>query len=127
MGIDDMFEVFSRGYYLGRLYVTPTDADHAFMQRESHERVNEELFVSNDGIERLDQPLIMKLRNSHFPVHADESIPEGTLAVPRALLRETDIVNPPTLTEVLLARRTRAVQLRSLWGTMSLDTDSAGT
>ena len=106
-----MFEVFSRSYYLGRLYVTPTDEDRALMHREQHERINEEVYTSGEGIERLDAPLVMKLESRHFPVHGAETVPANTLAVPEAMLDGTRIRNPPTLHEVLLARRERARQL----------------
>lgn len=116
MGTVTMFEVFSRSYYLGRLYVTPTDEDRAFMQRDQHERINEEVYATGDGLERLDSPLVMKLESCHFPVHGDESVPANTLAVPESMLEETDVRNPPSLREVFLARRERARQLLSFVG-----------
>ncbi|NUB90715.1 hypothetical protein HTZ84_14275 [Haloterrigena sp. SYSU A558-1] len=106
-----MFEVFSRSYYLGRLYVTPTDGDRALMHSEQHERINEEVYATGDGLERLDAPLVMKLESSHFPVHGDDAVPTNTLAVPEPMLEDTDVRNPPSLREVLLARRERAEQL----------------
>ncbi|AEH36296.1 DUF5802 family protein [Halopiger xanaduensis] len=106
-----MFEVFSRSYYLGRLYVTPTDRDRALMQREQHERINEEVYASGEGLEPLDSPLVMKLESQHFPVHGDEGVPANTLALPESLLEGTEIRNPPALQEVFLARRERARQL----------------
>ena len=106
-----MFEVFSRSYYLGRLYVTPSPDEQARIQRAVHEQVNEELFTSGEGIERLDSPLLMKLENQHFPVHPGDDVPADTLAVPRELLENTRVENPPTLTEVFLAREEWARQL----------------
>ena len=111
-----MFEVFSGSYYLGRLYVTPTDSDRALMHSEQHERINEEVYASGEGIEPLDTPLVMKLESRHFPVHGDGSVPANTLAVPDALLEGTDVRNPPSLREVFLARRDRARQLLSFAG-----------
>ena len=111
-----MFEVFSRGYYLGRLYVTPSDRDRVTMHRRQHEHVNEEIYATGEGLERLDTPLVMKLESSHFTVHADDGVPENTLAVPESALESMSIRNPPTLQEVLLARRDRARQLLSFAG-----------
>ncbi|WP_090376119.1 DUF5802 family protein [Natronobacterium texcoconense] len=111
-----MFEVFSRSYYLGRLYVTPTDEDHAFMHTDQHRRINEAVYATGEGVERLDSPLVMKLESRHFPVHGDEGVPANTLAVPESMLAETDLQNPPTLQEVFLARRERARQLLSFAG-----------
>ncbi|WP_263017523.1 DUF5802 family protein [Natronobiforma cellulositropha] len=125
-----MFEVFSRSYYLGRLYVTPTDGDHAVMHSEQHERVNEELYTTGEGVEPLDAPLVMKLESAHFAVHGDDAVPTNTLAVPRGLLEGTSISNPPSLEEVFLARRERARQLLGLAGGLAAATDtdwSAGT
>jgi hypothetical protein len=111
-----MFETFSSGYYFGRLYVEPFDGDRPAMQREQHERVNEQLYATGDGVERLDAPLVMKLGNRHFPVHGDEGVPGHTLALPEAMLEEVHVENPPTLQEVLLAKADRAEQLLRMSG-----------
>ncbi len=116
MLLTSMFEVFSRGYYLGRLYVTPTDGDHALMHSEQHERINEEVYATGDGLERLDTPLVMKLETRHFPVHGAADVPTNTLALPEPILEGTSVRNPPSLQEVFLARRERARQLLSLAG-----------
>jgi len=81
-----MFEVFSRSYYLGRLYVTPTNGEHALMHSDQHERINEEVYATGDGVERLDAPLVMKLETSHFPVHGADAVPTNTLALPESML-----------------------------------------
>ncbi|AGB15363.1 hypothetical protein Halru_0736 [Halovivax ruber XH-70] len=111
-----MFERFSQHYYLGRLYVTPTETDRVTMERTQHERVNEQLYASGDGVERLDTPLVMKLETQHFPVHGTESLPANTLAVPTAVLEQTEIDNPPALSSVFLASRDRARQLLQFAG-----------
>ena len=102
-----MFERFSSGYLLGRLYVEPYDGDRAIIQRADHEQVNERLYASGEGIERLDCPLVMKLDGTHFPVLGDESVPSGTLAVPSDLTDET----LPDRREVFLAKPDRADEL----------------
>lgn len=109
-----MFESFSSGYYLGRLYVEPHDGDHAVMSREDHESVNKALYSSGEGVERLDWPLVMKIDQQHFSVHAKEGVPDNTLALPDELLDSTRIRNPPELKEVLLAKAGRAGQLMRL-------------
>jgi len=111
-----MFERFSQSYYLGRLYVTPADTDRVTMDRTQHERVNEQLYATGDGVERLDTPLVMKLDAQHFPVHGSESIPANTLAVPDAVLENSSIDNPPALSSVFLASRDRARQLLQFAG-----------
>ena len=111
-----MFEEFSSGYYLGRLYVEPFDGEYAVMQRDQHQLVNEQLYASDDGVDRLDVPLVMKVDHQHFPVLGEEGIPNGTLGLPAVLLEKCDIRNPPTLTEVLLAKADRAAQLLSFTG-----------
>jgi len=126
-----MFERFSSGYYLGRLYVTPGERETAAMSREQHERVNQQLYADDDGspssdrpgvrrprsggTER-DRPLVMKLDERHFPVTGDDGVPRNTLAVPRDLLEDTRIRNPPALKSVLLAKADRAKQLLELIG-----------
>ncbi|NKE34329.1 hypothetical protein GWG54_00590 [Natronococcus sp. JC468] len=118
-----MFEVFSRSYYLGRLYVTPTDHPRALIHDEQHERLNEEVYTSGEGVERLDAPLVMKLESQHFPVHGDSSVPANTLALPESVLENTDVRSPPSLREVLLARREQAERLLSFAGWDPTDFD----
>lgn len=109
-----MFEQFSRGYYLGRLYVEPADDVAAAMCREQHERVNQQLYASGEGVERTDLPLVMKLGSRHFPVHGDRDVPADTLAVPPELLDAAGVRNPPSLREVFLAKADHAAQLLSV-------------
>lgn len=111
-----MFEEFSSGYYLGRLYVEPHGGEQAVMHGEQHEQVNEQLYATGEGIERLDLPLVMKIGPTHIPVHGGEGVPEGTVALPDHILEDARIENPPTLREVLLAKRDRAAQLLGLSG-----------
>ena len=108
-----MFERFSSGYYLGRLYVQPGQRERAAIARAAHEQVTEQLYT-DEGITRTDLPVVMKLGTTHFPVTGAESVPADTLAVPESLVEETDIRNPPTLSEVFLAKAERARQLISV-------------
>jgi hypothetical protein len=105
-----MFEQFSSGYYLGRLYVEPSDGDAAAIAAAAHEQVNEQLYA-DEGISRTDLPLVMKLENTHFTVYGDERVPADTIAVPESLVEETNVRNPPSLREVFLAKAERAKQL----------------
>ncbi|KAB1187987.1 MULTISPECIES: DUF5802 family protein [Haloferax] len=103
-----MFERFSSGYYLGRLYVEPYDGTEAAIQRTEHEQLNEHVYATGCGVERIDYPLVMKLDSAHFPVVGDDGVPAGTLVLPR------DAVGPNTLPDdrpVLLADATRAAEL----------------
>ncbi|WP_435068958.1 DUF5802 family protein [Haloplanus sp. C73] len=102
-----MFEEFSSGYYLGRLYVEPHDGDHAVIQQTDHERMNRRLYTDGEGVERLDAPLVMKLDGRHFPVVGREGVPSGTLALPPSV---TDTTLPDRC-EVFLAKPDRAAEL----------------
>ena len=106
-----MFEQFSRGYYLGRLYVEPSGDQQATMCQDQHERVNEQLYADGEGVERLDRPLVMKLSSTHLAVHGEEDIPADTLAILESVLGDVGVSNPPSLQEVLLAKAERAEQL----------------
>ncbi|ALG82774.1 DUF5802 family protein [Halanaeroarchaeum sulfurireducens] len=108
-----MFEPFSSGYYLGRLFVEPSHDETATMQRDQHERVNRQLYATDEGIESLDAPLVMKLGEKHLAVHGSSEVPEGTLAVPEETLDAIRIENPPTLSDVLLAKAEHARRLVS--------------
>jgi len=110
-----MFEQFSAGYYLGRLYVEPREGEPA-MCREQHEQVNEQLYADGEGLDRLDYPLVMKLDENHLAVTGDETVPQDTLAVPPSVLDSVRVRNPPTLKEVLLAKADRATQLLEVAG-----------
>jgi hypothetical protein len=101
-----MFEQFSSEYYLGRLYVEPYDGEVAAIHRTDHERMNEKLYA-DEGVSRLDAPLVMKLETAHIPVLGDEGVPSGTLAVPGSFA-DADL---PDDREVLLAKRDRAAEL----------------
>ncbi len=117
--MDSMFEHFSGGYYLGKLYVEPHDGERAVIQQDDHELMNEQLYSSGEPIERLDAPLVMKVDTTHFPVHGDKSVPSGTLAVPAELLGK----GRASQREVLLAKRERAMELLRYSGWQS----AAGT
>jgi len=99
-----MFEQFSSGYYLGRLYVEPYGGDRAVINREHHERVNDQLYDEAG-------PLVMKIGSTHLAVHGAEDVPGRTVALPEGALSAAGIDNPPTLSEVLLAKADRAKQL----------------
>lgn len=106
-----MFEEFSAGYYVGQLYIKPYDGEHAVMERDQHEEANEQIYVTGDGVERLDNPLVMKLDDHHFPVLGTNEVPTDTLAMPDAIIEANHIDDPPTLTEILVAKADRAAQL----------------
>ena len=111
-----MFEQFSRGYYLGRLYVEPSHDGTATMCQQQHEYVNEQLYADGTGIERLDRPLVMKIGSTHLTVHGEQGVPADTLSVPEDLLDDATARRLPTLQEVLLAKADRASQLLDLAG-----------
>lgn len=112
-----MFERFSRGYFVGRLSIEPNpEGPDALIQRTAHERLNEQLYATGDGVERTDLPLVMKLETSHFAVGGDGGVPEGTLWLPESVIDACDIDAPPALRGVFLATADRAAQLLRLSG-----------
>jgi UDP-N-acetylglucosamine enolpyruvyl transferase len=102
-----MFERFSSGYYLGRLYVEPHENERSVMHRDLHERVHDQLY--DDAEESA--PLVMKIGSAHVPVHGADGVPGRTVALPRSVLAAIGVENPPALSEVLLAKADRASQL----------------
>lgn len=119
--VDSMFEQFSSGYYLGRLYVQAHDGSRAVLRESHHRRVREQLYgsavESNAQIDRPsasaaetdEQPLVMRYCRQHFVVDGDETVPEETLAVPHEWLSERP--DPLEPCEVFLAKADRARQL----------------
>lgn len=104
-----MFEEFSGGYYLGRLYVQPSPEDRALLHRHQYDRVTDELYDE-------DVPVVMKVDDTHITVHGTAGVPGDTLLVPESVIEESRIRNPPSLEEVLLAKAPHARQLLRLHG-----------
>lgn len=108
-----MFEQFSSGYYLGRLYVEPHVGARAVMRETHYEQVQDQLYGGRtvegvDGLEA-DTPLVMRFDQQHFVVDGDTDVPEQTLAVPRDWLDPGH--DPLEPREVFLAKADRAEQL----------------
>jgi hypothetical protein len=120
-----MFSEFSRGYYLGRLYVEPYAGDHPAMHRTQHERVNEQVYATGEGVERTDAPLVMKLDDCHFPVQGAGDVPADTLALPGSVIGAVGVEGPPDLRGVLLAKAGRARQLLEWFTAYEVDDDRA--
>jgi hypothetical protein len=74
-------------------------------------QVNEQLYAADEGIARLDAPLVMKLGTRHLAVRGESEVPAGTLEVPEDVLEDVDVRNPPSEREVLLAKADVAAQL----------------
>ena len=106
-----MFEEFSNGYYLGRLYVEPYGGDRPAMHVEQHQRVNQQVYADGVGVERTDTPLLMKLDDCHFPVEGAAEVPADTLALPASVSEAAGVDDGPALREVFLAKPDRAAQL----------------
>lgn len=118
--MDSMFEQFSSGYYLGRLYVQAHDGSRAVLRESHHQRVREQLYGSmtdsggsatrsSGRTEPNERPLVMRYERQHFVVDGDDDVPEQTLAVPREWLG--DRPDPLEPREVFLAKADRARQL----------------
>ena len=117
-----MFEQFSSGYYLGRLYVQAHDGPRAVLRAREHERVRRQLYGTGareqqSGVDATDvttgrdgdPPLVMRYQQRHFVVDGGEEIPEQTLAIPTEWL--PDRPDPLEAREVFLAKADRARQL----------------
>ena len=128
-----MFEQFSSGYYLGRLYVQAHDGQRAVLRAREHEHVRQQLYGAETDRQRSTAgrephpgseltapedrtgsdgggpPLVMRYGQRHFVVDGDEGIPERTLAVPAEWL--PDRPDPLEAREVFLAKADRARQL----------------
>jgi hypothetical protein len=103
-----MFEDFSGGYYLGRMYVEPHDADSPVMQDDDFEAVSHGIY------EQEEKPLVMKIGKRHIVVGGDGSVPTGTLGVPERVAEDLDLYNPPSVKDVLLAKEVHAERILSL-------------
>ena len=112
-----MFEQFSVGYYLGRLYVEPYEGDRPAISRLGHEQVARQLYepaatqTASDPVADGNQPLVMKLGRRHLAVRGRDEVPDRTLAVPFDMV---DDGTYPDLREVLLAKAPQAERLMEL-------------
>jgi hypothetical protein len=116
-----MFEQFSAGYYLGRLYVHPHEGGRALLRATHHRTVRRQLYgadapangthTDTDGQRTAgaDAPLVMRYRRQHFVVDGEADLPERTLLVPGEWLDPDHDTNEPC--EVFLAKADRAEQL----------------
>jgi hypothetical protein len=104
-----MFEDFSSGYYLGRMYVEPHDAERPVMQDDEFETVSR-------GVYDEEKPLVMKIGNRHLVVDGDGGVPSGTLGVPKEIAEGLRLRNPPSVKDVLLAKEGHATRILSLRG-----------
>lgn len=103
-----MFEAYSSGYYLGRLYVEPHEGDRALMDADQHERVVGQLYPDGTDGDLPEDSLVMKLDGPHFLVEGAPDRPSDTLAVPEPLLDDDGCWD---FRHVLLAKNDRAEQL----------------
>lgn len=101
-----MFEDFSGGYYLGRMYVEFRDADFPVTQDDDFEAVSH-------GVYRDERPLVMKIGKRHLTV-GDGGVPTGTLGVPVGVAEGLSLHNPPSVKDVFLAKEVHAEQVLSL-------------
>lgn len=101
-----MFERFSRGYYLGRLYVEPRKAERAAMSSEQLDAIDRQLYRDAEPGTR-DRPVVMKVGRRHYRVQGDRGVPNGELAIPRSATEIEGAGHRP----VLLAKAGRADQL----------------
>lgn len=108
-----MFEEFSSGYYLGRFYVEPSQRRSTVMHDTEFELMSEEVYSGKD-LEALEDPLVMKIGRNHLWVKGERGVPSMTLEVPKRLMEELDVRNPPALKEVLVAKPGRAADILAL-------------
>ena len=107
-----MFDDFSSGYYLGRIYVEPTQEEKPVLHEQQYRKIKQTLY-RNTGKTRKEKPLVFKVNNSHIKVEGGQ-IPSKTLGIPKKIIDDIDVENPPTLKEVLLAKPGHADNLLNL-------------
>lgn len=110
-----MLEVLSGAYYVDRVLVEPHDGPHAVLEERQHHKAAATVYAEDEGLARLDVPLLVKLGRQHLPVFASQAVPTGTLGVPGAVLEASTVENPPTMREVLVATAEWADRLLAWW------------
>lgn len=110
-----MLKALSAAYYVGRVIVEPHDGPHAVLEEHQHREAATTVYARDEGVERLDVPLVVKLGHQHLPVFASPSVPTGTLAVPDDVLAASDVEHPPSVREILVATADWAGRLLEWW------------
>ena len=106
-----MLEEYSAAYYIDRVLVEPGDGVRAVLERGQFQQAVATVYAPLDSITWIDVPLVVKLGRRHLPVFGSAAVPSGTLTVPAVVLDSTRFENPPTLTEILVAKAERAARL----------------
>lgn len=105
-----MFDEFFAGYDVCRLSIERSDGEHAVVDREYHDAATERIYTTGVGAQRVDRPVFVKVGDVLFPVFAAD-VPPETLVVPDDLLEAIRIDDPPTVTELRVAKGDRAATL----------------
>lgn len=109
-----MFDEFSGGYYACRLSIERSDGEHAVMDREHHDAATECIYTTSVGEKRVERPVFVKVDDVVFPVFAAD-VPPETLVVPDDLFEAIRTDDPPTVTELLVAKGDRAATLLEMF------------
>lgn len=101
-----MFETFSGGYYLGRLYVEPAHRTEAAIPRDEYHDLVEQVHGAESTAGNT--PLVMRINDQHFTVMGARQIPAHTLVLPEQFV---DRYEPNRKRGVLLAKAEVAERL----------------
>ena len=113
-----MFEEFSGGYYLGRLFVRSDARRNAVLLEEQFHLIGEQLY----GEEWSGTPLIMRYNQRHYEVGGEQGVPSDTLVLPEECLADTE---SDRRQEVMLAKAEVRQRLLPFTGPSNDDGPSA--
>lgn len=78
-----------------------------------HEDLNRFLYTTGQGVERLDYPIMAKLKRRYFTVTASEDVGERFFQIPRETIDDLGI-DAPDLCQIFIARKDNASSIASM-------------
>ncbi len=102
-----IFTNYSSNYYVGKLYVTPSQSQSPSQSPTISQRLLKEINAQlqrDKEIKQYDSPLTFKIGTRHITVNGDGNTPTYTITVPESIIDDIDISQPPELTRVFLLK-----------------------
>lgn len=98
-------------YHLVSLIVE--EGDVPALNPRVHTEMNRVLYAEGEGIERLDYPILAKLKRRYFSVTRAETVDPYSIQLPAADLDQMEI-DAPDRCELLIAKKSHAPQIADI-------------
>ena len=89
------------------------EGNHVALDPGVHEQLNRVLYAEGEGVERLDYPILAKLKQRYFTVKADKSVDPGYIELPAGDIEEMGL-DAPERCRMLVAKRDSAPRIADM-------------